>query len=411
MGTVKYIFKSLYSNKTIVQERHKPWYIAVIFFIVGCVLTWIPVIYSGYTTDNSSFFTGTSSQEVDRGLQYLLEQDYFQNGIIINQYSDGEFYLNFDGLDNEEYSREDEWNNEFDGVDETEAPLAINEFTDSDSSFLHSSYDATNKTINYYFDAVAVDTTDFITDVESDDDEEIDDRSVILEVYFLPDVLVQDDLDGDTWSQFLNNFISGVVLGTNSSGTVTRKSCSYIIFTPDVVSIAIAPINSDVGDSYSSSSTGYVDDGLVAIGATEYTTLYSALTDLIDGSDITSVFDAFASFFHNAVQITNIFSTWMNVAVLCGVVAGLELISSLFLFFMHRRRVSAFKETNFIVSLKEGMTLGFTPCLLGMIFGFLGFTYNLMLIIAGILLRTVWMNNKICPPASQDDKPLYKARS
>ena len=144
MENLKYLFKSLFSNKTIVEGRHKPWYFAIIFFILGVVLTWIPVLTSGYTTNNSTFFTSSSSQEADRGLNYMLSQQYFQEGITIAEdpNDSDKLALNLTGVDS--FARDDTWNNEYDGVIDNGKPLIRAEFTDNNDSFLHNNIAPTN---------------------------------------------------------------------------------------------------------------------------------------------------------------------------------------------------------------------------------------------------------------------------
>ena len=412
MENLKYVFKSLFSNKTIVEGRHKPWYFAIIFFILGVFLTWIPVMYAGYTAYNSSFFTGTASQEADRGLNYMLNQPYFQEGVKVVTDSDDSTKLELE-FDIQQYSRSGStWNDEYDGtVSAGEEPLAELQFTDSNDAFSHVNVPATNMRHTYYFDAVAVDTSDSIAQSSStsatDGAENVSKRSVVLEIYFLPDVYVTKN--DKTMSDYFSNFISGVILGVNSTGEATKYSHSYIIFTPDSVSIAVAPLVGSKGGAFTHAQSGYVNDGLKYLNAKADTTLYSYFVN-VEGKD---TFKAFADFFHNTAQQSNITSVWINIGILSGVVVGLELLSALVIFFLHRRKTSAYKDVNFWTALKEAMTIGFTPCILGMALGFMSFTYNITLVVSGILLRTVWINNKISPISTdgKDNKPLYQARS
>ena len=412
MENLKYLFKSLFSNKTIVEGRHKPWYFAIIFFILGVVLTWIPVLTSGYTTNNSTFFTISSSQEADRGLNYMLSQQYFQEGITIAEdpNDSDKLALNLTGVDS--FARDDTWNNEYDGVIDNGKPLIRAEFTDNNDSFLHNNIAPTNLTNTYYFDAVAVDTSDSIDQNNSStsstsDTENTSKRSIVLEIYFLPDVYITSG--NSQMSNYFSNFISGIILGVNNAGDATRYSHSYIIFTPDSISIAVAPLVSSVGGAFVHAQSGYINDGLKYLKAETGNTLYSYLNNVENKTRL----EAFADFFHNTAKQSQITSVWINIGILSGVVVGLELLSAVVIFFLHRRKTSAYKDVNFWTAMKEAMTLGFTPCILGMALGFMGFVYNITLVVSGILLRTVWINNKISPISTDNNsnKPLYQARS
>ncbi len=412
MENLKYLFKSLFSNKTIVEGRHKPWYFAIIFFILGVVLTWIPVLTSGYTANNSTFFTSNASQEADRGLNYMMSEQYFQEGVTIveNVNDKNKLALNLTGVD--AFSRDDTWDNEYNGANDNGKPLTKATFTDNENSFLHSNVAATNSSYTYYFDAVAVDTSDSINQNNSStsastETENTSKRSVVLEIYFLPDVYITGN--DNQMKNYFSNFISGIILGVNTSGNATRYSHSYIIFTPDSVSIAVAPLKSSIGGSFTHAQSGYINDGLKYLKAETGKTLYSYLNNVENKTRL----EMFADFFHNTAKQSQINSVWINVAILSGVVVGLELLSALVIFFLHRRKTSAYKDVNFWTAMKEAMTLGFTPCILGMALGFMGFVYNITLVISGILLRTVWINNKISPVTTDNNsnKPLYQARS
>lgn len=431
MGKVKYIFKSLISNRAIVEGRHNPWYFAVIFFILGIVLTWIPSIHTGYTQYGAAFITNVQNNEVDRGIKYMMQQEYFQRGVFIRQEGD-DYVFDYKETDMDaepvldQYARDDTWQNEYDGVEApAEKPLIKAEFEDTSDSFPHNQVEPTNSKHTYYFDAVAVDTSDLInqsentTSTSSDYYEDNSQRSVVLEIYLLPEIsLVASDTVSEeiatTNNHYLSNFISYVVLGAEANGN-TKFSHSYIIFTRDTINIAVAPLRGVKGGSYVSASAGLVSDACKAYDPTDGSTFYSLLQAEASDDSINSLYTAFADFFNESVKPSTIYSGWLNVALLTGVAVGLELISALAIFLFHRRKSSIYHDVNFWTATKESVTMAFTPCLLAMIFGFLlgQLSYTLVILVAGILLRLVFMNSKICPPQIRNDsnKPLYQARS
>lgn len=65
--TVKYIFKSLFNNAVIVENRKRKWYQALIIFIVALILSLIPTIVSTASIKGSSIIE-SGTQSVDEGL-------------------------------------------------------------------------------------------------------------------------------------------------------------------------------------------------------------------------------------------------------------------------------------------------------------------------------------------------------
>ena len=70
MGPIKFIFSSLFSNDTIINEsKKKPWWLAIIMIIVSCVVALIPSITSVLNYNGSDIITRTDNYNLDYSLK------------------------------------------------------------------------------------------------------------------------------------------------------------------------------------------------------------------------------------------------------------------------------------------------------------------------------------------------------
>lgn len=63
-----YLFKSLYKNSVIVEQRKRPWWIALILGILSITIILIPTIIKSVNVRGSSILTSTKNYELDKGL-------------------------------------------------------------------------------------------------------------------------------------------------------------------------------------------------------------------------------------------------------------------------------------------------------------------------------------------------------
>lgn len=74
---ISYLFKSLYKNQIVVEERKKHgWWVSLIFALLALFITIIPPLVSGLSVRGSSLITASTNYEIDRGL-YLFSQDEY----------------------------------------------------------------------------------------------------------------------------------------------------------------------------------------------------------------------------------------------------------------------------------------------------------------------------------------------
>lgn len=56
------IGKGLLSNQACFEAGRMPVYWSILIFIISVVLTWVPVLKTGYTTDNSAIFDAAGNR-------------------------------------------------------------------------------------------------------------------------------------------------------------------------------------------------------------------------------------------------------------------------------------------------------------------------------------------------------------
>lgn len=429
MGNIAYLLKSLYSNQVILEGRKKPWYFTLVFFVIGIFLPWIPLLSSGYTSDSSTFITATQNFEIDKGLLMLSGEKSF-NQVTIGK--DGEeYFLDMSGLSEENADTSaTSWQNEYDGLNEKE--MAVGYYSDSTTapsdvkgqvftacSYIQANPDSiTGQGQKFYFDALMIDNAEYPTidpstssSSSSSSNTEIEyennGKTYFLLAYYLPDL----DTTKDDGAQLLVNFIYSVVLGVDSSDgkTISHFPHSYIVFTKDSFNLVTYSLRSAKTNSY---GTSYMDGRFNDAVSEQAPAIGTGLKDFFyrDSADRDQALVNIKAFFNAGHRQNVIRSTWINCGILAAIYAGLALLSSGIVMFLVKRKTSIYRETNYWEAIKISVTLCFTPALLSMIVGFMSFEYGVGALVLCILFRVIWMNNKICPPAPTDNKPLYQAR-
>lgn len=427
MKNLTYIGKSLYSNKAILDNRKKPWYFALVFFLLGIFLPWIPEMHRGYTQDGAGFLTQQTNYEIDKGLTMMVESEGFAQLTVSG--NEEKYRLNMDGLGNETFQSE-HVNLEASGYDEEyngtnsfslakayfEDGAKIGNNDNQGKSFPESAYVTSNElqsgeAHSFYFDVMM--TSEELIDpstTKSEDDEDVqyedNGNTYFLMVYYIPTL----DTSTETGSKYLSNFVASVILDLNKEGKEAGNyPHSYVIFAKNSVNLVTYPIRSSKTSTYGTQYIGNFSDAVKALNPTSGSTLVSLLTQGGEGTD--SILANLKTFFHSGVRENTIYRTWFNIAILTAVYAGLVLISSVILIILQKRKTSAYRDTTYWEAIKESVTFAFTPSILAMAVGFMSFEYGIGMLALALLFRVIWSNSKICPPKPVDNKPLYQARS
>ena len=430
MKNLTYIGKSLYSNKAILDNRKKPWYFALIFFLLGVFLPWIPEMHRGYTKDGASFLTQQANCEIDKGLTMLVESDGFAQFVVSED--KGQYRLNMDGLGNATFQSE-KVNLEASGYDEEyngtntfslakayyEDGASIGTNDNQGKSFPISAYITSNnlqsgEAHSFYFDAMMTDAELIDPSTNKDESSTTEDvtyedngNTYFLLAYYIPTL----DTSTATGSQYLVNFIYSVILNVNKDGTeVGNYPHSFVVFAQNSVSLYTYPIRSSKKNRAGTQYVGSFSDAAKALNPSPNSNLQSLLTQG-ENEERANILTNLKAFFHGGIREETVYRTWLNIAILTGVYVGLALLSSLILLILQKRKTSVYRDSTYWDCIKESVTFAFTPSVLSMAVGFMSFEFGVGALVLCILFRIIWSNSKICPPKPTDNKPLYQARS
>lgn len=419
------IFKGLLSNQACIDSRKAPLYFHIVVFLISLVVTWIPFLATGYTKDNASLFTASGNAEIDKGFKAVMQKDYFKT-IKIKE-GNAELVYDLDSYSNYDASV-DAYNQEYTGTNDKE--LAKGTFVDngngspSDSIvnpgkiYNDSAYvtKPTNFQFSFYYDVMHIESSETITNTMTSTSTsttlpEDNGFTTYLQVYYIPS-LSYHDTDA---SQALVNFQASVILGMDSSSTVTKYPHSYAIFTKDALYVSVYALKSYYTNSLLATYAGYLDRGfqaetnLVNDGSL---TFYNYLSDNGNITGISEVYTKLHDFLDQCIRDLAIQQVWFNVLIMSAIYVGSILIATIILFVMHKRKTSIVRDVNFLDVFKEAVIFGLTPSLLSL-FGFMSATYSYVILIGALLVRVVFAMNKLVPPqdTTAQNKPLYQARS
>ncbi len=420
MGNLGYIWKQNYSNRASLEGRNKSWWIAVILFIVGVFLPWIPCLTSGYLEDSSDFATATQNYEIDKGLLQLVDQDYLSE-LEFDTYDNGDVKFSFDteGLDS--YSSTESYSEEY--YNTSESVLFKGTYSDTAAfacGYVTTNEDETNLSATYYYDCLATPNTDLIDQSETyeatEDVEEID-IDIRLQVYFLLlDDLIENEADSDV-EQYINNFIYSVILDLNSSASAYGNyPHSYLIVTPQNMYMALYPVvnsttTSSALDTYSGTTKSAFNNIVYDENGNQ---VYSDLRAYLYRETGATAYDAYTNIltmFNQSSRELNIYNAWFNclIETICYVAS--VIVAVVVVFIMAKRKRSIYRDMTFFGATKIGLALPFSSGIIAMVVGFFSLSFSFAVVPICIVLRLFFMSSKIAPPPEQNDKPLYQARS
>lgn len=406
------IAKTLYSNQAVIDSRKRPWYISIVIAVLAVFLVWIPALVSGYKTNAAGGLAASNNYEVNKAIKHIIGEEEYFKAIKVDNDKDGRMVLNRDGLS--AYGASDStWQSEYDLLNTK--PLFASAYNDSSSQGA-SAYikEYTNLNLVYYFDCVGVKNTgtrikpSVSGNSASTTPEYETEQTTFLEAYYFPAL----SRKNEKAVQYLNNFITTVILNRNAEGKLGNYPHSFRLVGQDFLNVGFFTLQTTKSSAQRAASyQGDLSSGLEAIGAKQGDSLYSVLFK--DASSIDEAYDnGFVSLAHASAWENNIKSTWINIGILSGIVVGLILLSGLIMFLLSRRKISKYRDTSFLDARKEGCSMTLTPSLIARIAGFRSSQYLYRVLIAGSLRRLVFANNKVCPPLNtqSDNKPLYQAR-
>lgn len=411
------IGKGLISNQACFESGKMPFYWAILIFVVSVVLTWVPFLKKGYTTDNSAIFDTAGNAEVDKGVKSFLEADYTKKFVIKGETKMLDMTAGFEGITTEEANtanREKKIKGEI---------TSLLKGTYKDDGSRTDTYvkkeNLTNLSYDYYFDAFATKKTSTIDDpntstttttTSTSDANKIDYDNSGMNVYLMTYYFPTLNTNETKFNAYFQNFVYNEIFNLNTDGKMQNYPHSFLFLTQDSLIMYVFNLNSYKNMNVTSNFVGKLTDGFASV--TSDTNFLSFLRNGDNTLSMTDTYTNFRKVTNDAVRKTAIDKVWNNILVLSIIDVCVVLISAVILLVMHKRKSSIMRDVNFLNTLVEACVFFLTPAILGMVIGFMNDSYAYMMIIGGVLIRIVWGSNKLMPPiGSEQDKPLYQARS
>lgn len=410
------IGKGLLSNQACFEAGRMPVYWSILIFIISVVLTWVPVLKTGYTTDNSAIFDAAGNAEVDKGVKAFLQQDYTSKFIIKSEDKMLDMSDAFSGRETADYTN-DNATKKIKG--EITTLLKGSYKDDSRTDSYVKKENVTGDTFDFYFDSFATkkssqidkpasSTTTNTSNKNNSQSYDYDDSgmNVYLMTYFFPEL----STNYKKFNQYFQNFVYNEVFNLNAEGKMQNYPHSFLFLTKDTFIVYIFNLTSYKNMNITSSFVGTLPSAFKNV--TSDIDFVSFLKAGDKNMNITDSYKNFRKAMNDATRDSAILKTWNNVLTLSIIDVVVVLLAAIILLIMHKRKSSIMRDVNFLNTFNEACTFFVTPAILGMALGFMNSSYAYMVIIAGVLMRIVFGSSRLMPPVgSEQDKPLYQARS
>lgn len=395
MPTWKYLLKSLYSNQTIIDGRKRPFYWALMFFVLSIFLMFVVPLAQGYQNDGTAIIQPQSDQGLGIALTQLSKDERFQNLYI----EDGvlkDHTLTGEGSFAQEPNPGE--TNFFSQTDLAKAVLGtgtsqVDATIPFDSSYQYFSEVTDNEGHEYRLSLLRVFSTSLDPNASKAELQELND--------LMNAMIFRSGEEGDT----------GYLAAENRP--VNR---SFIIFTPTDYYIYIYPLLPSISDSdeptASNSSSATVFHGVFSAfkGTFEFSSLACEGPYIPEkNNELVQKWKPLITTSYIPVRNASI---WLQVGITIGVSAGLILVCGLLIWlFTLGRRNLLHRDCTLWQGIKMSSTLSFTVAIIGMIGYFMAPLYSWMFGIMGMILRTMWLIMKTTGSrTTNNNKPLYQAR-
>ncbi len=317
---LRYIFKSLYKNDVIVEERKKrPIWLALIFLFLGLGIYTIPQIVSSLNAQGAQIMTKSQNYELDKGL-VLFAQD------------------------------------KFDAVIDEKGKLDVKD------QRLLDTY-TNKKPISYYVDNY----------MENENSKPV--TATFLNVYYYE----KDPLENKEAHNEFSTWINDNILVKNDKGELLTAPKSYMVLTKSYFTISVySPISDDVNSKSVGTFTGLYDK----LKRTNLKDLCATDDQGVFSQKLT--YDNLVSFLNKSYESTKIKSMWLNLALTLGMNLVMVIIGSLVIFLFLRGKTSRYKGVSYYDSIKIASTMVFSPTIIATIISLFFPLYNFAFIAAYI---------------------------
>ncbi len=347
--TFKLLLSSLFKNDAAIEGRKKPWFIAVIIFLLSSILAVIPMAVSVARTTGSDFFESTLySYEI--GIQKFSEK-----------------------------------------LDEENVDISVGANTEG----LHTlsstgDWSTVAKVGEDYFEYVSPSTS-----------------QTILRVYLQTTLETTDTEAFVTTLLALTNSAETPNLEITSFLVLGQRAMYSYLYNPSTVADGTA-----AGDGYTSSYKGNYTDVAVGTNFRNFVK-YDVSGDLIATPTEANYASYQAKVMANWEKLydagyTEIKDTllWTTTGIMLGVDAIIGVFMMLMIFILTRGKTNPNHTFTVLDSIKIGSWAMLSPALISLILGFLFTSYASMIFVMTIGLRVMWMSMKSLRPMSAAPQPL-----
>lgn len=357
MGTPKFIFKSLYSNQVILDERKtKPWWLALIIAILALALTIVPTLVSGFTTHGSRALNMGSELSTSLSLfSHAAESEEGGNPFSINENM---------------------------VLEVREGVITPNHIKDGDyGPVLESNTPVYNITGDY---------------VNAEGKNQI---VTYLNVYYLPGL---DPVNSSEDSSAVSTIISNsILIKDEKTNQYVNPPVSFLIMTDTAFIIYAFPlIKSTVTTS-----------PLVTFQGTFQKLAGHAFPAAYNNGDNAEEWGYILDKSYEPIRFT---STLTQVGVTAAINAVVFVIVGILVFALTRGKTNPYRDINFIDGLKISGFLSLSPGILTCVLGFVSSSLAMMLFLMILGVRAMMLITRTSAAGKAgggDDKVVYRARS
>lgn len=349
---IGYLFKSLYNNSIVIEQRKKRNIgIAIVFMLLSLILVVIPTLVTGFNTNGSKIITNSNNYEVDRIMTIFADEKY---DVTIND--DSSITVNDSRLLNTFTSKEADAN-----------PIVF--------------------TQKYK--------------VKDDEGNDVEKDLVLFKLFYYDgDPLATNEAEKD-YTAWLNT----KVLYKNDEGTPLVAPRTYLVITKSYFSLNVYnPLNSDTNMNVSTVATF---SGL-------YDRMNPTFTNFnqLQGENSTETFNNICTFFDKAYESSKVRAVWLSTGLNIALSFIFIAIGVLCLFIFLRGKNSIYTNVSFVDAIKIGFTYAFSPAIIALALGFFmssSFGASFMIPYA---FRVIWAVSKSRNNmTAETNKPVYQARS
>lgn len=361
MGNLKFAFKSLYSNQVIIDERkNKPWWLALIMFVLSLIIVGLPTFISGMTAKGSSIITSKSNQ-IDVGLGLLSRELVSPSRLLWIDETSGELVY------------DDQIITPSNAEGEVPTPMKI---SDKAAVFTGPYVNAEGKTSTVTY----------------------------LNVYFFPEL---DDYKNTDDAKTMNSIINDKILAKDKEDSNTLKNVpvSFMILTRTTIRLYVYPI---VGATTSSTTVGAIQGVFSKLKGFSFNDAETGLATV----DSKKALANWSVFFDKAYEPIKVSKTWLSTGVMVGISAVVTVFVGLLLFVMTRGKSNVIRDTSFLQALGMGIYLAPTCALISSLLSLVMASMASMGFLLCIGVRAMFLMMKTSGGYGKgDEKPVYQARS